>query len=237
MAVFINRGELESFGIGLNAKHNLSAVYLNGHVFVLSFSPCLHPGAMMFPSQSSHFDAMRRQALNEQIPVISPKNAAFLTQLLTQRRPQRMLEIGSAIGVSSAVIAQAIAPWGGHLTTIEISVPTQQAAAFNLERLGVRNVTSLCGDARNFLSVWAQLGDLPFDAVFIDAQKSQTHVFYSAALSMLSAGGTVIVDDVWRYREKMPLFYELLAHKMQAYSLHFVDGVDATMVLQPNERR
>jgi predicted O-methyltransferase YrrM len=190
---------------------------------------------MMFPTQSHHFDAMRRQALNERIPVISPKNAAFLSRLLAQRRPQRMLEIGSAIGVSSAVIAHAIAPWGGHLTTVEISVPTQQAAAKNLELLGICNVASLCGDARDFLSAWTQQGELPFDAVFIDAQKSQTHAFYSAALSLLAAGGTVIVDDVWRYREKMPLFYELLAQKKQAYSLHFVDGMDATMVVQPNE--
>jgi predicted O-methyltransferase YrrM len=184
-------------------------------------------------STHPHFQTMLERARVDNIPVISPKNAGFLAQLLRQQRPMRVLEIGSAIGVSSAVIAHTAAQWGGHLTTIEISVPTQVAAQANFEVLGLGNVRSLCGDARAVIADWAPQGEPRFDCIFIDAQKSQTHVFYEAALSVLEQGGTVIVDDVWKYRQKMPLFYALLAKKMQAYSLHFVDGLDATMVIKP----
>lgn len=188
-------------------------------------------------STTPHFLTMLEQARADHIPVISPKNAGFLAQLLTQQRPMRVLEIGSAIGVSSAVIAHTIAQWGGQLTTIEISVPTHAAAQANFTALALCNIRSLCGDARVIIHDWAQQGEPRFDCIFIDAQKSQTHVFYQAALSVLAQGGMVIVDDVWKYRQKMPLFYALLNNKKQAYSLHFVDGVDATMVIKPRSAR
>lgn len=176
---------------------------------------------------------MLEQARADHIPVISPKNAEFLAQLITRQRPMRVLEVGSAIGVSSAVIAHTVAHWGGHLTTIEISVPTQTAAQANFTALALGNIRSLCGDARVVINGWAQQGEPRFDCIFIDAQKNQTHVFYEAALSVLALDGMVIVDDVWKYRQKMPLFYAVLNNKKQAYSLHFVDGADATMVIKP----
>jgi predicted O-methyltransferase YrrM len=184
-------------------------------------------------SADLHLQAMRAQAVANRIPVISPQNALFLSQLLVQQRPVRMLEIGSAIGLSSAIIAHSLAQWGGALTTVEISVPTQASAQANLQALGLRNVRSLCGDARLLLRQWAAASEAPFDCIFIDAHKSQTHVFYEASLAMLAAGGMVIVDDVWRFRQKMPQFYDALATKKQAYRLHFVDGTDATMVITP----
>jgi predicted O-methyltransferase YrrM len=179
---------------------------------------------------------LRELALADNIPVISPRNAAFLSQTLAQRRPQRVLEIGSAVGVSSAVIAHTIAEWGGRLTTVEISVPTQTQAAANLTALGLHNVQSLCGDARVLLSRWAlleQADTARFDCIFIDAHKNQTHVFYSLALPVLADGGFIMVDDAWLYRHKMADFYALLDTKKQAYSLHFVDGKDATLLMAP----
>jgi predicted O-methyltransferase YrrM len=184
-------------------------------------------------STNPHFQSMLKRASVDNIPVISPKNARFLALLLMQQRPMRVLEIGSAIGVSSAIIAHTVAQWGAHVTTIEISVPTQATAQANFTALALGNIRSLNGDARTIIAHWALQGEPHFDCIFIDAQKSQTHVFYEAALSMLAHGGMVIVDDVWKYRQKMPLFYALLAKKMQAYSLHFVDGMDATMVIRP----
>jgi predicted O-methyltransferase YrrM len=185
---------------------------------------------MMLDSDfNRHFQAMRAHARAHHIPVISDKNAAFLVQLLSQHRFMNMLEIGSATGVSSAVIGQTLAQWGARLTTIEISVPTQLAAQRNLAALGLHNVTSVCGDARQWLGQW----EGQFDCIFIDAHKSQTHVFYHAALTVLAPGGMVIVDDVWQFRRKMPLFYTALAQLKQAYCLHFVDAGDATMVIRP----
>jgi predicted O-methyltransferase YrrM len=180
--------------------------------------------------------SIRQYAADNTIPVISARNAAFLQSLLMQHKPKQVLEIGSAIGVSTAVIAQSLVQWGGQLVSTEISVPTQAAAQANIDALGIRNVQSFCGDARDWLQTWQQQDEftfLPFDCVFIDAHKNQTHTFYEACLPMLAQGATIIVDDVWKFRHKMQAFYALLAKKMQAYSLHFVDDGDATMVIRP----
>ncbi len=183
-------------------------------------------------STPTHFQAMRAQAAADKIPVISPQNAEFLAHILLQRRPLNVLEIGSAIGVSGAIIARTLQAWGGQLTTVEISVPTQAKAQNNFSRLGLSNVCSLCGDARVLMAQWAQQAQSPFDCVFIDAQKSQTQVFYEAALGCVAANGAIIVDDAWKYRHKMQAFYQSLAARKQAYSLHFVDTHDATMLIQ-----
>jgi predicted O-methyltransferase YrrM len=179
--------------------------------------------------------SMRQYAADNTIPIISPLNAAFLQNLLTQHKPKRVLEIGSAIGVSTAVIAQSLAQWGGQLVSTEISAPTQAAAQANIDALNIRNVQSVCGDARDLLQTWQQQVNVTFplfDCVFIDAHKNQTHTFYEACLPVLAQGATIIVDDVWKFRHKMQPFYTLLAKKMQAYSLHFVDAEDATMVIR-----
>jgi predicted O-methyltransferase YrrM len=178
---------------------------------------------------------MRQYAADNTIPVISARNATFLQSLLMQHKPMRVLEIGSAIGVSTAVIAQSLAQWGGQLVSTEISVPTQAAAQANIDALGIRNVQSFCGDARYLLHAWQQQGELTFpqfDCAFIDAHKNQTHTFYEACLPMLAKGAIIIIDDVWKFRHKMQPFYAVLAEKMQAYSLHFVDDGDATMVIR-----
>ncbi len=183
--------------------------------------------------------SLRQYAVDNHIPVISARNAVFLQNLLVQYKPMRMLEIGSAIGVSTAVIADSLAQWGGHLISTEISVPTQAAAQANIDALGIKNVQSYCGDARHLLQTWQhnpmQSGAAkfePFDCVFIDAHKNQSHIFYEACLPVLTKRASIIVDDVWKFRHKMQPFYTLLAKKMQAYSLHFVDEGDATMVIR-----
>lgn len=183
------------------------------------------------PAAQMHFQTLLAQAQRERIPVISPRNAAFLQRVLTQHKPLRMLEIGGAIGVSTAVIAHTLSNWGGQLVSTEISVPTQAAALCNINALGLNNVQSLCGDARDWLKRWHGEGAAPFDCVFIDAHKNQTHTFYEACLPMLSSKALIIVDDAWLFRDKMYDFYALLAKKMQAYSLHFVDGGDATLLI------
>ena len=164
------------------------------------------------------------------IPSISPANATFLCQLLQLHRPMRVLEIGTANGISAATIAHTLAGWGGHLTTIEISVPTHAEAQTHFDALALSNITALQGDAREQLTI-GSLSQKRFDLIFIDAQKSQTHVFYQLCCAVLNAHGLMIVDDVWLHRDKMKHFYQLLQEKSQSYQLHFIDAGDATMVL------
>jgi predicted O-methyltransferase YrrM len=204
------------------------------NITIISFN--LMSTTLIETSFLSHWTVLREQALAQKIPVISLKNAVFLQSLLKQYRPQNVLEIGSAIGISGAWIAQTIAAWGGQLDTLEISVPTHAAAVCNFERLGITNVRAHCNNALAGLNN-IQLFNSPlstiskFDCIFIDAHKKQTQHFYTACLPYLNVGGLIIVDDAWKFRHKMQVFYQLLEHQKQVYSLHFVDDEDATLLI------
>ena len=49
-----------------------------------------------------------------------------------------------------------------------------------------------------------------FDLVFIDAVKRRTRDFFELTYPKVRTHGTIIVDDVVKYADKMADFYELL---------------------------
>ena len=52
------------------------------------------------------------------MPFIGPKKGALLQQLIRERQPRQMVEVGTMCGYSALVIAQAMGP-RGHLISIE----------------------------------------------------------------------------------------------------------------------
>ncbi len=58
------------------------------------------------------FEQLRTFCENTHIPLISPQTEVFLQDIITKYQPQRVLEIGSAVGYSTNKIAQMIASWG-----------------------------------------------------------------------------------------------------------------------------
>lgn len=179
---------------------------------------------------------LQKQALSECIPVISIKNAYFLRSLLQQYSPQYMLEIGSAVGVSSAWIGNILCDWGGQLDTIDIGLINYQQTKTNLNDLNIHNVQAYCSDALIWLEQRKTQNSGQFyqyDCIFIDAHKLQSHFFYTACLPHLKPNGLIIIDDAWKFRHKMTPLYTLMAAGNQSYSLHFVDNEDATLVVKP----
>ena len=187
------------------------------------------------PATQAYLAAWRASDARDNVPQISCANATFLCDLLRQNRPAQVLEIGTARGMSAALMAQTLAAWGGMLTTIEISVPTQAIAQAHFTALGLGHIRSLCGDARAVLMSEAYKSSR-FGLIFIDAHKKQSHVFYALACARLAAGGVIVVDDAWGQRARMQPLFELLAQSKQAYSLHFIEerggDFDATLVIR-----
>lgn len=57
-------------------------------------------------------------AAQERMPFIGPKKGALLQQLIRERQPRQMVEVGTMCGYSALVMAQAMGT-GGHLISIE----------------------------------------------------------------------------------------------------------------------
>lgn len=172
--------------------------------------------------------ALRRDALSRHIPVTDEQTLQFLITLLSALRPKRILEVGTAVGLSAAAMLY-VCP-AAHVTTIEIEEERYSEAKKNLQTLGVADrATCYLGDAGEILS----LMDAHYDFVFLDGPKAQYHAYMSELKRMLAAGGTVLMDDVLLFgwvsgQTAVPEKHKLFAAKMRAYLRELCDDEDFT---------
>lgn len=133
------------------------------------------------------------RARAEFIPVMSPECRAVLIDLLRETHPRAILEIGTAIGYSSALML--IAAPEATIDTLERD-ETRLARAEKLWRdTGVRRrVNAVAGDARQTLA--ATIEGKTYDFVFLDANKSAYLRQLKTIEPHLADGAVVIADDV-----------------------------------------
>ena len=112
-------------------------------------------------------DALERKALSDEVPIIRPDMQSFLKVLLSVHRPERILEVGTAVGFSAILMAQNTDDTC-QITTIEKYEKRIPEARENFRLAGLENrITLLEGDA---LEVMGRLSE-PYDMVFMDAAK------------------------------------------------------------------
>ena len=135
---------------------------------------------------------MEAQAEREGIPIVVPETGALLHVLALARGARRILEVGTAIGVSTLYLARAL-PEGGQIVSFEIDPERHEAARGHLERAGVLDRADLrLQDAREGL----QDLDGPFDMAFVDGVKAQYGDYFDALLPLLGTGAVLAVDNV-----------------------------------------
>lgn len=135
---------------------------------------------------------MEEQGAREGIPIVAPETGALLNVLARACGARRVVEVGTAIGVSTLYIARALAD-GGKVVSFEVDEARHLAARDYLERAGVSDRVELrLQDARE------GLGELDgeFDMAFIDGVKAQYGDYFAALLPLLRSGGLLAVDNV-----------------------------------------
>ena len=135
---------------------------------------------------------MEAEAQRDWIPVVPPETGELLGLLARMRGASRVVEIGTAIGVSTLYIARAL-PRDGQVVSFEIDPARHQAARDYLQRAGVLDRTDLrLQDAREGL---AEL-EGPFDMAFIDAAKMQYGDYIELLLPLLGPRAVVAIDNM-----------------------------------------
>ncbi len=135
---------------------------------------------------------MEAHAAREGIPVVVPETGALLRVLVLASGARRVLEVGTAIGVSTLYIARAVAP-GGTVVSFEIDERRHAAARDYLTRAGVLDRVDLrLQDAREGLAGL----DGHFDMAFIDGVKTQYGDYFDSLLPLLGPGAVLAVDNV-----------------------------------------
>jgi caffeoyl-CoA O-methyltransferase len=134
---------------------------------------------------------MEEQGRRDGVPIIEPQTGALLHVLALAAGARRILEVGTAIGVSTLYLARALSA-GGRVVTFEIDAERQNSARGYLERARMLERVDLrLQDAREGL---AEL-DAPFDLAFVDGVKAQYGQYFDGVIPLLRPGGLLIVDN------------------------------------------
>ena len=139
-------------------------------------------------------DGIERDAKKNHVPIIRKEMSAFLKTLITAKQPERILEVGTAVGYSALIMGQ-VMPEHCRITTIEKFQPRIVAAKENFKRAGQEDrICLLEGDAEEILKGL----EGPFDFIFMDAAKGQYIHWLPVILKLMPKGGILLSDNVLR---------------------------------------
>ena len=137
-------------------------------------------------------NAIEKEALADGVPIIRKEMGNLLKVLLLLKHPQKILEVGTAVGYSSILMSENM-PQNCRITTIENYEKRIPVAKNNFKRAGKEEVITLLeGDAMDILKEL----DGTYDFIFMDAAKGQYINFLPELLRLMPAGGLLISDNV-----------------------------------------
>ncbi|MCL1990691.1 MAG: O-methyltransferase [Defluviitaleaceae bacterium] len=135
---------------------------------------------------------MRHFADQCQIPIIDDSGLETILQFLKLKKPKRILEIGSAIGYWSTMVARHT---GAEVVTIERDDQNYQRACSYIARSSAAQQVNIYHADALTVDV-AFLKDQVFDVIFIDAAKSAYQRFFEKYEPFLAHDGLMISDNL-----------------------------------------
>lgn len=159
----------------------------------------------------------RADALSRGIPVADEETLQFLLVTLRMAKPLKILEIGTAVGLSGVAMLQACKT--ATLTTIELEEERYLEAKENFKAFGVENrVSAYLGDAGEILAMM----DGQYDFVFLDGPKAQYEKYLFDLKRLMKKGAILFADDVLLYgwvsgEEETPQKRRSIVEKIRSY--------------------
>ncbi|MBQ7370185.1 MAG: O-methyltransferase [Clostridia bacterium] len=161
--------------------------------------------------------ALRADALSRGIPVADDETLNYLLLMVSALSPKRILEIGTAVGLSGS--AMLLACPQATLTTVELEEDRYLEAKKNFKDLGLENrVNAYMGDAGEILSMM----DGQFDFVFLDGPKAQYEKYLFDLKRLMRKGSVLFADDVLLFgwvsgEEPTPQKRRSIVEKIRSY--------------------
>ena len=161
--------------------------------------------------------ARRAEALNRGIPVADDETLNFLLLTLRMAKPLRILEIGTAVGLSAVSMLYECP--SARLTTIELEEERYVEAKKNFADFGVSDrINAHLGDAGEILAMM----DGEFDFVFLDGPKAQYEKYLFDLKRLMKQGAILFADDVLLYgwvsgEEPTPQKRHSIVDKIRSY--------------------
>lgn len=135
---------------------------------------------------------IKEKALEDHIPIIMDDTLEVVSKILTEQKPNSILEIGTAVGYSAICFSEYLQE-NGIIDTIERDLDRVKEARENIKKAEVEDKIHIYeGDAVEILPTFKG----KYDIVFIDAAKGKYPFFLEQALRLLNEKGVIIADNV-----------------------------------------
>ncbi len=140
---------------------------------------------------TAFLDELEKRAGQDGVPIIRKPVQSLIKVLLMLKKPERVLEIGTAVGFSAILMAQ-YGPDDMKIVTIEDYEKRIGPARENIKAAGFDDRIRLMeGDANDLLKTL----DEGFDMIFMDAAKAQYINYLPEAVRLLNSGGVLLADN------------------------------------------
>lgn len=137
-------------------------------------------------------EKIKTQALLENIPIIMDDTLEVIEKTLKENPPEKILEIGTAVGYSAMCFSEFLQE-KGRIDTIERDEERAKQAIENIRKVGVEEKIKIYkGDAVEILPTLNE----KYDMVFIDAAKGKYPFFLKESLRMLNKNGIIFADNI-----------------------------------------
>lgn len=136
---------------------------------------------------------IKEEALKNHVPIIEDDSLEYIANILKEKKPNKILEIGTAVGYSAINFSKYLVGEGAKVLTIEIKEQMYEKAIQNITLMGLQDkIEVINADATKYLKNINE----QFDVVFIDAAKGQYLVFLEEAIRLCKIGGIIIADNM-----------------------------------------
>lgn len=191
---------------------------------------------------------LKTYAKNNDVPIIRDRTIEFLRMILNIKKPETILEIGTAIGFSALVMKKELN--NVHIDTIEDYEKRVVLAKENFDKYCVTdNIKLYAGDATDYLEDWVTEGIKDkYDFVFLDAAKGQYIKWLPNIITLLKKDGILLTDNVFKdgevledkltiekrdrtiHKRMREFLYEITHHKeLKSYIYDIGDGISISI--------
>ena len=137
-------------------------------------------------------DKIKNRALEKHIPIIMDDTLQTIRKYLENKKVDRLLEIGTAVGYSAICFTEFLSN-NGRIDTIERDKERVEEAKINIKNMNLENTIRIYeGDA---LEILPELKE-KYDVIFIDAAKGKYPFFLNQSLRLINQDGIIFADNI-----------------------------------------
>ncbi|MDT7598285.1 MAG: hypothetical protein QOK26_362 [Pseudonocardiales bacterium] len=139
---------------------------------------------------------------------LEPDAAALLSVVIQAMGARTVVEIGTSNGYSTIWLADAVAPVGGRVLSVDLDASAQEQAAANLAAAGLDKHVELrsCDGG----AVLAELPNGGCDVLFLDSERPEYPGWWPHPVRVLRPGGLLAVDNVLSHPDEVAPLLRLI---------------------------